>query len=176
MKLVAILIEDHSFLFEPDQVINLGGKYLYSFKKGSICDSLVIKRTLNPEFIDSFWGENISLASAIVGENGTGKTTIYRELLHNENLILIFEDFESKTSFINNNISNLTTYFKKLNFEDDVYKVTISEINKRDHMGISIMETSLLKPYFKYYSPNMMYNVDLWDLFDEVKDPVILFQ
>lgn len=85
MKLVAIYIprqvlphifgENHN-----GQTINLGGKYIYTLEENSIEEVYLKERKENPKFIENFWLNNILLISAIVGENGTGKTTILNSL------------------------------------------------------------------------------------------------
>ena len=95
MRLVALYIEDH-FLFEKPQTINFGGKYFYTF-----IDATTIIREENPKYIDNFYSDKtIELVSAIVGKNGSGKTSMLKviiESLHNRllsfsNFSAIFED------------------------------------------------------------------------------------
>ncbi|AXG71452.1 AAA domain, putative AbiEii toxin, type IV TA system [Kordia sp. SMS9] len=75
MRLAAIFIPENTFphLFGKDHeelTINLGGKYLYTVTE------FRVTKTENPQFAPYFWRENISLVSAIVGANGTGKTSL----------------------------------------------------------------------------------------------------
>lgn len=58
------------------QTINLGGKYIYTFDENSKDNVFLKEKKENSKFIENFWLNNILLISAIVGENGTGKTTI----------------------------------------------------------------------------------------------------
>lgn len=78
MRLAAIYIKEH-FLFDEPQTFNLGGKYIY--KIDSEDDKIKITPKENPNYIKNFFGEKISLVSAIVGENGVGKTSILKELV-----------------------------------------------------------------------------------------------
>jgi len=73
MKLVAIYIKEH-FLFDDAQTINFGGAHFYKFKKEG--ENIEIEQIKNENYIDNFFNDNILLLSAIVGANGTGKTTI----------------------------------------------------------------------------------------------------
>ncbi|WP_343662786.1 AAA family ATPase [Chryseobacterium mucoviscidosis] len=77
MRLVAIYTKDH-FLFS-ESLVNLGGKYIYNIQYKQENKYEVI-RTPNSNYIENFWSNNISLVSAIVGENGAGKTSVFRNL------------------------------------------------------------------------------------------------
>ena len=80
MRIAAIYIHPSSYeyIFGEDHkaiTLNLGGKYIYELNEiGN--KTTVVSRNHNPQFIDSFWPENILNVSAIVGANGTGKSTI----------------------------------------------------------------------------------------------------
>ncbi|MFC5194804.1 AAA family ATPase [Bizionia hallyeonensis] len=94
MRLAALYIEDH-FLFDQPQTINFGGNYIYDFT-----NILGITREPNRFFIENLYKENnLSLLSAIVGRNGTGKTTLLRYIIscikgegYGSRYILIVED------------------------------------------------------------------------------------
>ena len=58
------------------QTINFGGKYIYTFEENANGDGKIKTKIENNHFIENFWNQKIQLISAIVGENGTGKTTI----------------------------------------------------------------------------------------------------
>ncbi len=76
MRLAALYIHEH-FLFDQPQTLNFGGKYSYDFVISE--DSILnVEMEANETFVEGFSGRNISLASAIVGANGAGKTSILR--------------------------------------------------------------------------------------------------
>lgn len=77
--ITSIYIRKHSYLVDNPLTLNFGGEYLYSFKE--IGERLIISREKNEKFIPNFFnisdrGSKIELLSAIVGENGVGKSSI----------------------------------------------------------------------------------------------------
>lgn len=101
--LVSLYIENHPYLFDgKPQTINFGGKYIYSFttnKEGKV----IIDIKDNKQFIDNFFNVHdsdqvkINLATAIVGENGVGKSSILKailELIKDYNKKVKWEDFK----------------------------------------------------------------------------------
>ncbi|NRD19517.1 AAA family ATPase [Winogradskyella eckloniae] len=76
MYLASIYLENHN-LFDKPQTINFGGRFIYDFS-----NILGITRKQNKSFIENFYSvDNLELVSAIVGKNGTGKTTLLRDLI-----------------------------------------------------------------------------------------------
>jgi predicted ATP-binding protein involved in virulence len=138
MRLAAIYIKDH-FLFDEPQTINLGGKNLYIFEPLSN-NEIKITPSVNPDFIDGFWGDNISLISAIVGENGTGKTSLLKELIMSK------DKLRDKT-FLN----NITCVY---------------ELNDKDFVVFSNFEHNYEKVknperiVFQYYNPVLDYDFE----------------
>ena len=77
--IVSIYIKEHSYLTDKPLTLNFGGEYLYSFEE--IGESLIISREKNEKYIPNFFNisksySKIELLSAIVGENGVGKSSI----------------------------------------------------------------------------------------------------
>ena len=95
MRIAAVYINDH-FLFDEPQTLNFGGKFIYEFESSQ---QNIIKVNLvnNPSFIEGFWNKDISLLSAIVGANGSGKTSILKVINKG------YQEF-TKTVFIYENI------------------------------------------------------------------------
>ncbi|WP_310555391.1 AAA family ATPase [Flavobacterium sp.] len=147
MRLAAVYIKEH-FLFK-EQTINFGGKNIYSFEPNpKNPDKIEITKTVNPDFIDGFWGENISLVSAIVGENGAGKSNILDILKNNYEkiLILIYEDYKSDKIFYDNKTARCTFSFSsnhKENIKEDKKTNIYDELIFTDSKKI-INETKVL--------------------------------
>lgn len=77
--IASIYIKEHSYLTDKSLTLNFGGEYLYSFEE--IGESLIISREKNEKYIPNFFNisesdSKIELLSAIVGENGVGKSSI----------------------------------------------------------------------------------------------------
>ena len=77
--IASIYIKEHSYLTDKPLTLNFGGEYLYSFEE--IGKSLIISRKKNEKYIPNFFNisesdSKIELLSAIVGENGVGKSSI----------------------------------------------------------------------------------------------------
>ncbi|OAB81847.1 hypothetical protein [Cochleicola gelatinilyticus] len=101
MRIAAIYIYPNSkpHLFGDDHLgitINLGGKYFYDVST-ILGNEIITEKKINKNFIKDFWGINIELVSAIVGANGTGKTTILN--LIKESCQLIIEE-DTKEPYI----------------------------------------------------------------------------
>ena len=85
MKLAALYLSDHAYLNNEFDMINFGGRYHYSL---SAALPLTITRRPNEQFIDRFFDvseSKISLenVSAIVGQNGVGKSTLLDAIRRN---------------------------------------------------------------------------------------------
>lgn len=70
MQLHYLWIKDYKNIKE--QGFNLSSKYIFDY---SLIDSILVV-TENPEYIHDFFGSKVSNITAIVGENGTGKSNI----------------------------------------------------------------------------------------------------
>jgi energy-coupling factor transporter ATP-binding protein EcfA2 len=77
MELLSLYISNH-FLFQKPEFFNFGGKYTFDYKEEG--DILNINKSDNSNYIKNFYGIKVSNISAIVGNNGVGKTSIMRVL------------------------------------------------------------------------------------------------
>jgi len=125
MRLAAIYIPSESLphIFGEEhigQTINFGGKYIYQFGQNS--NSIYLKeKKENLKFIENFWLNNIQLVSAIVGENGTGKTTILNS----------FRDIHSSCKFIyENSDSEDFTFSNTTEINEIIYYSSFLNINQ----------------------------------------------
>lgn len=133
MRLAAVYLKDH-FLFDQPQVINFGGAHFYSITEKN--DELLVEVTeVNPNFIDNFWGDQISLVSAIVGENGAGKTSLLKELIDNfdkirngsanQNIAFVYE---SKGDY---------KVYTNLNYRDETRKIISHKVKSEYYSPIA---------------------------------------
>lgn len=133
--IASIYIKEHSYLTDKPLTLNFGGEYLYSFEE--IGKSLIISREKNEKYIPNFFnisesGSKIELLSAIVGENGVGKSSILdiiRSIFsksygftHNEAVVLA--EIEGKTKVLYSNTS--FKYYLKESTEE------IEKVNERE--------------------------------------------
>ena len=77
--IVSIYLEEHEYLTDKPQTLNFGGQYLYSFIESD--DNLIVRRKLNENYIPNFFNISgneckIELLSAVVGQNGVGKSSV----------------------------------------------------------------------------------------------------
>lgn len=98
MELLAIYIDNH-VPFKDPIYLNFGGKYIFDFKL--IDGTLRVSKNNNEQYITGFFNESISNISAIVGNNGVGKTSIMRCLNNSSDCLSIYS--EDEKIFIKNN-------------------------------------------------------------------------
>jgi hypothetical protein len=127
MRLAAIYIPEGilTHVFGKDhrgQTINLGGKYIYTLEDNNDLAS-VSKKVLNPEYIDDFW-KPISLFSAIVGANGTGKSSLLNVFRNRSFCSLVYEDNTGKEeiTYIENSYQNYIYYSPHLELIESDYE------------------------------------------------------
>lgn len=100
MILSAVIILDH-FLFDEPQILNFGGKNFYSFTVDNTSKQISISTVDNDYFIPNFWNSTIQNISAIVGSNGSGKTSllkiINKSFQDNTHAVFIYEDINENS-------------------------------------------------------------------------------
>ena len=100
MILSAVIILDH-FLFDEPQILNFGGKNFYSFTVDNTSKQISISTVDNDYFIPNFWNSTIQNISAIVGSNGSGKTSllkiINKSFQDNTHAVFIYEDLNENS-------------------------------------------------------------------------------
>jgi len=159
--IVSIYLDEHQYLIDKPQTINLGGEYLYTFKKyGRL---LEVQRKRNDKYIRGFFNIteskcSIQLLSAVVGQNGVGKSSILdivrsifvkniQSMPHSLSTVLVEVNGVTKVLYTNSN-----TVFLK-NESDE--RITLESVAVDKYQSI-------------YYSPHLdlKYNND----FDNVDD------
>ncbi|CAM3358854.1 hypothetical protein [Zobellia roscoffensis] len=95
MRIAAIFIHQNALphIFGKDHhelTLNMGGQFLYEVVETTQGYEISIKKE-NPEFIEGFWSKEITNVSAIVGGNGSGKSTILH-ILKEGGFPLVFEE------------------------------------------------------------------------------------
>lgn len=168
MRLAAIYIDAHEYLFENPQVINLGGEFIYSFNKK---DSVIyISRKRNDDFLEGFFDKTnldckLLTVNAIVGQNGTGKSSILDSI---------------RSLFIENSsalpINNTFLFFETEN--KDKIKIVSSIYDRKGVTVVKSSQNDLIIPQTRsnsdyqtiYYSPHFDFkhnpNFDNIDNFD----------
>jgi len=155
MRLVAVYILKHEFLFKDSQIINLGGKYIYHFEETS--KGIEISRIINKDFIKDFFGKNVSLVTAIVGANGAGKTSLLKILnggyKEDTKSIFIYESTKTNKAYFINKIGD---------FDENESFVKDSSISiYTNNFEINEIDSSSCFPL--YYSP--IFDEKVFDLY-----------
>lgn len=168
MRLAAVYFINNKRL--GDKTLNFGGKYFYNITlKGHF--TILITREENRSFIEGFYHDKISSIAAIVGQNGSGKTTILKHIKNkNQEAFFIYEhgDFEYIVHQKKSGLFELEETFVpllKLSFEDNIYlnDRIFSEIEEyidsSESRQLPIKNISKIKCF--YYSVLSNYNNEL---------------
>lgn len=165
MRLAAIYIEDHEYIFDEPQTINFGGQFFYEFE--NLNGDIIVRRKPNEKFIPDFFNitnaeSKVTNLSAIVGQNGAGKSTIL-DIIRSSFIESQYALPQSKALFLSETdgpqIAVLRNDFKKVLLYDGL-KVELK--NKR-----------IEKPQTIFYSPHFdfKFNPD----FDEIDNHDLSF-
>lgn len=149
------------------QTINFGGKYIYKFGEDSNYEIQLIEKKENKQFINFFWLNNIQLISAIVGENGTGKTTILNsfrflypsckfiyESIEGEDYILSDSPEKNEIIYYSSFLNINQSYSENANFKDlSKYQLMIDDTNNENLDLTTLLElhnSENLKRWIKF--------------------------
>lgn len=175
MRLAAIYLDFHDYLFEKAQYVNLGGKYIYEFDKNG--ESIDVSRHINNDYLEGFFDvtnldSKLINVNAIVGQNGAGKSSLLDSIrslfienpsaLPTNNTYLFFETADDKLLKIVSSIYDVgisTVSFKSIN---DDFVIEKERSN-------NICQTIYYSPHFDFkYNPNFD-DVDNFDIsFDQI--------
>ena len=152
MHLAAYYIYHNEFGIK-NQTINFGGKYFYT-----LCEvenrKIKVSRILNEKYIHCFYDDKgkLTQVSAIVGRNGTGKTTLIKSVINQLNSYLknksnyfVFED-ENEILLVNSEKNTIT------NLDD--FEIEKGITLKNTKIGVSSI----------YYSPHLDFKEEIGDI------------
>ena len=137
MKLLYIWMEDHKDMIK-NQSFNISSSYQIDFDIEF--NRLYISK--NKEYIENFYGNNILDITAIVGRNGTGKTTISRSLYRICNSVHPVDDDVEYPPYITKHI---IVYELASQYEGEQSKLIIHYfLNK--NLKVKVTEDILVEP------------------------------
>ncbi len=172
MRLAAIYIEDHEYLFKEPQTINFGGQYFYEFNH--IGEKIFVKKTINENFISDFFNltdlkSKVTNLNAIVGQNGAGKSTLL-DLIRSEFVENSYALPKSNSLFLMESDGAEEPIIVRNDFD----KVYIETNGKPKQVFSKELKTKLLlKPQTIYYSPHYDYKYN--PNFDDIDNHDISF-
>lgn len=126
MELLSLFVKKH-FLFSQPEYFNFGGAFTFKFTLSG--NELTIKKLDNPKHIPNFFGDKISNISAIVGNNGVGKSSIMRMLNQEPGHEIISIYYDGQTFFVRNQSEiqiNAQFEYQKYNDENKFYPLYYS--------------------------------------------------
>ncbi|WP_055436954.1 AAA family ATPase [Lacinutrix algicola] len=176
MRLAAIYLDFHDYLFEEEQKINLGGKFIYDFIKDG--EEIIVSRKVNTSYIDGFFDvtkldSKLLNVNAIVGQNGAGKSSVL------DSLRSLFIQNPSALPSNNTYLFFETDNEKELRFVSSIYEVgnksSLKFISNSNEFTIdyertnSNYQTIYYSPHFDFkYNPDFD-NIDDFDIsFDKI--------
>lgn len=110
-----------------EQGFNFGGEYLFEFKDN------VLKCEKNVNYIENFFGESIRNITAIVGENGTGKTSLLDCIIRN--LTKNLENIQTQGIFVIKKNNEILIYVhERLSFYEHHSKFILEQILSADKL------------------------------------------
>lgn len=146
MKLLYLWLENHKDMLK-NQSFSISNSYNVDFDIGT--NRLNLHK--NKDYIENFYGSNILDITAIVGKNGTGKTTITRYLY--DQCDSVHPSDEDK-EFITDDTKRILVYEQDDNQEDNRRKLVIHYflstepyIDNPDNIDIKLIDLKTIREY-----------------------------
>jgi predicted ATP-binding protein involved in virulence len=170
MRLAAIYIEEHEYLFKEPQTVNFGGQYFYEFKRKG--KDIIVKRTPNEKFLADFFNltdlqSKVTNLTAIVGQNGAGKSTLL-DIIRSEFVEHEYALPQSNSLFL----VEVDDQFEPSILRNDFKKVFL-HVTLKNSYKIELKAALPSKPQTIYYSPHYDYKFN--PNFDDVDNHDLSF-
>lgn len=151
MEILYMWIENYNDIIMK-QGFNFGGKYLFEFSNETL------KCHKNDSYIEKFYGKNIRNITAVVGENGTGKTSLLEIIIRN--LTKNLEYIQTKGIFVISENKKITVYVhENLEFNEEDSKNYLNQLLISNELSFDKIER--FKMLDKINGKSNIINLDL---------------
>lgn len=136
--------------------LNFSNEFVFSYNRA---ENIIDKEVNQEVYINKFYGEAISSLTAVIGQNGVGKSTLFHliRLISNDIKITFLEDSVKKGSSVSEisyvaifKIGELFYYFK--NGTNDKIKCVFSELGRRQKNHVDNFNCFYYANFFDYSS------------------------